>query len=349
MPIGFTNQDFLDTYKQCYSHIWRNILQYCHENKCNQLRRKRNKYKTIPCYSAVSYLLRLAKANICNYRNNHNKGKIMYEEERETLQKRLISHARNKEIAYGQKLRGYLSMKQEVCPSYVRKLIDTYFSERRKDALDINARFLILLEASLFVSRETIEFLYKINSCEKNDALRQFAFYSLQSMGEYPWLARKRKGKSRLSKTRLIDIKQTPTALLQVLYSHQHMLYQQYDVFLSHSSLDVNELLCLKRRFNKQGYVVYIDWINDRIMLNRENQDENTWPTLELRMRQSLKFVYVLTANSVLSESTQREVVYFKSLGKPIFYYKMDENVLLPEYLKDCCLEYKFSDDLSST
>ena len=84
-------------------------------------------------------------------------------------------------------------------------------------------------------------------------------------------------------------------------------------------------------------------------MLNRENQDENTWPTLELRMRQSLKFVYVLTANSVLSESTQREVVYFKSLGKPIFYYKMDENVLLPEYLKDCCLEYKFSDDLSST
>lgn len=39
------------------------------------------------------------------------------------------------------------------------------------------------------------------------------------------------------------------------------MLYQEYDVFLSHSSLDANELLQLKVLLNQQGKTVYIDWV----------------------------------------------------------------------------------------
>ena len=40
-----------------------------------------------------------------------------------------------------------------------------------------------------------------------------------------------------------IDVQKNPTELVQFIYTNQHMLYQEYDVFLSHSSLDVNELL----------------------------------------------------------------------------------------------------------
>ena len=88
---------------------------------------------------------------------------------------------------------------------------------------------------------------------------------------------------------------------------------QEYDVFLSHSSLDVNELLQLKVLLNQQGKTVYIDWINDRVMLNRQNQNQDTWKALELRMDQSKMLLYVLTDNSIKSPCTEREVLYFKN------------------------------------
>ena len=69
------------------------------------------------------------------------------------------------------------------------------------------------------------------------------AFYSLRRLGENPWLSKKRKGKRRLSMLMPIDVQKNPTELIQLIYTNQHMLYQEYDVFLSHSSLDVNELL----------------------------------------------------------------------------------------------------------
>ncbi len=110
-----------------------------------------------------------------------------------------------------------------------------------------------------------------------------------------------------------IDVQKNPTELMQLIYANQHMLYQEYDVFLSHSSLDVNELLQLKVLLNQQGKTVYIDWINDRVMLNRQNQNQDTWKALELRMDQSKMLLYVLTDNSIKSPCTEREVLYFKT------------------------------------
>lgn len=57
-------------------------------------------------------------------------------------------------------------------------------------------RYLILLEIAQFKCKESITFLSKINSCDKNNDMRLFAFNLLQQMGEHPWLARNRKGKT---------------------------------------------------------------------------------------------------------------------------------------------------------
>ena len=59
----------------------------------------------------------------------------------------------------------------------------------------MNARYLILLEASQFKCKETLSFLYKIAACDKNSDLRLMAFYALQKLGEHPWLGRDRKEK----------------------------------------------------------------------------------------------------------------------------------------------------------
>jgi hypothetical protein len=201
--------------------------------------------------------------------------------------------------------------------------------------LDINARYLILLEVSQFKCEETITFLYKVNANEKNDDLRKMAFYSLQRLGEHPWLARKRKGKQKQSQINPVNIKKNPTALLELIYSHQQLIYQSFDVFLSHSSLDVTELLRLKGALNSRNLTVYIDWVNDREMLQRANQNDDTWNALNLRMEQSKRMLFVLTDNSILSPCTQREVEYFQKLDKQILVYQPHPlTKVIPDYLK---------------
>ena len=46
-------------------------------------------------------------------------------------------------------------------------------------------------------------------------------------------------------------------------------------------------------------------------MLNRQNQNLDTWKALELRMDQSKTLLYVMTDNSIKSPCTEREVMYF--------------------------------------
>ena len=134
-----------------------------------------------------------------------------------------------------------------------------------------------------------------------------------------------------------IDVKKNPTELLELINTHQHLLYQTYDVFLSHSSLDSAELLRLKGLLNQQGKTVYIDWVNDRIMLDRQNQNNDTWNALELRMDQSKMLLYVMTDNSIRSPYTQREVEYFKNKSKSVKVYKPNPVSLpTPSYLDGC-------------
>ena len=335
LPVNFSNAEFVTMFKQCYTCTWNEIVQYCADRKRDYERRKSKGLRTVKWYTPHDYLMKYAYANLKNIRSAHQKGQILNEEERSMRIRDLTSKSAKKVANRSRALQEKLIWTQEVCPSYVKKLIYAYFSLRKKTTLDVNARYLILLEASQFKCSETIDFLHKVSACDKNYDLQLMAFYSLQRMGEHPWLARKRKGKKSLSQLKVIDIQKNPTALLDLIYSHQELLYQRYDVFLSHSSLDVKELLYIKSVLNSQGLVVYIDWINDRVMLNRDNQDENTWAALGLRMRQSAAMLFILTDHSVLSDSTKKEVMYFEGLGKRIFFYRHAPHTgLIPEYLQ---------------
>lgn len=83
--------------------------------------------------------------------------------------------------------------------------------------------------------------------------------------------------------------------------------------------------------------MVYIDWVNDNVMMNRRNQNDDTWNVLKMRMDESEKMLFVMTDNSLRSIWTPREIDYFKSLKKDIVVYQPEEiTEKLFESLSEC-------------
>lgn len=72
-------------------------------------------------------------------------------------------------------------------------------------------------------------------------------------------------------------------------------------------------------------------------MIDRRNQNEDTWNVLKLRMDESKKMLFVMTDNSLRSTWTPKEIDYFKSLNKEILVYQPEEIVEKPfDSLEDC-------------
>jgi hypothetical protein len=85
---------------------------------------------------------------------------------------------------------------------------------------------------------------------------------------------------------------------------------KQYDIFLSHSSLDKRLVITLVDLFNEAGYSVYVDWIEDT-QIDRSNVNKNTAQVLQGRMNDSKGLSYVATSNSTNSKWCPWELGYF--------------------------------------
>ena len=74
-----------------------------------------------------------------------------------------------------------------------------------------------------------------------------------------------------------------------------------YDLFISHSFQNKELVIGLMYLFEKTGYKVYIDWVNDS-KLDRQNVTPNTAALIKLRIRQSKGTSYIATSNSSQSK-----------------------------------------------
>lgn len=338
MSVGFTNEDFYEAYKKYYPYMMVEARKMCDDYKRHNNSRKKKGYKNRVFFPEPEEFLKQASSKTIGLtRKAHQGGDVMSTEElaRYTLMleqdsKRRIAERKRKEEAF-------LMLAQDVEPKYIKKLIDLYFRTRKTNTLDVNSRYLILLEIAQFKCKESISFLSKINSCDKNNDMRLLAFNLLQQMGEHSWLARNRKGKKRQSAVQPIDIAANPTRLVEHICKYQGCIHNRYDVFLSHSSYDTQQLLSLKQKLNAEGLVVYIDWVNDKVMMDRRNQNEDTWNVLKLRMDESEKMLFVMTDNSLRSTWTPKEIDYFKSLNKEILVYQPEEITEKPFDSLDGC------------
>ena len=73
-----------------------------------------------------------------------------------------------------------------------------------------------------------------------------------------------------------------------------------YDLFISHSFSDKELVVGLRYLFNKAGYNVYIDWVDDR-NLDRKNVTKATADVIKNRIKNSKALAYISTVNIKMS------------------------------------------------
>lgn len=88
---------------------------------------------------------------------------------------------------------------------------------------------------------------------------------------------------------------------------------KSYDVFLSHSYVDAQEILGLKIYLENVGYSVYVDWIEDR-QLDRSKVSKETAQLLKSRMKSCKSLFFATSENSENSKWMPWELGYFDGI-----------------------------------
>lgn len=95
--------------------------------------------------------------------------------------------------------------------------------------------------------------------------------------------------------------------------SRQFSKAQRYDIFLSHSSQDADEIYGVKSIIESSGLRVYVDWIDDP-ELDRADVSTTTAKVLRDRMKTCSSLVYVHSSNAAESVWMPWELGYFDGL-----------------------------------
>lgn len=72
----------------------------------------------------------------------------------------------------------------------------------------------------------------------------------------------------------------------------------RFDLFISHSYLNRNQVATLVELFKEAGYSVYVDWINDNNSLNRNYVTTDTALKIRKRVTQCNGMAYVATSEA---------------------------------------------------
>lgn len=85
--------------------------------------------------------------------------------------------------------------------------------------------------------------------------------------------------------------------------------HNSFDIFLSHSFLDKQDVEGLYLTLTKSGYSVYVDWIIDP-HLSRQNVTKSTAETIRERMNASKSLLFAISTNAGFSKWMPWELGY---------------------------------------
>ena len=335
MMPGFTDDDYVQTFRECYPHLWNDIsIKHTTYQKEDERLVKRGKKRRYKFPKPTNFILYKAAQIIQNERDKLSKG-ITVSQERIAQRKAELIDAAQREISQRKaKQEKKLAYVQSVRPEYSGYLIGKYLRHRRTHPEDVDTCYMYLQEASKYKCRDTIDLLQKVNAAERNYYLRHFAFLTLQKFGIKEVQLRKNpKGKPHPGDKTEPKKMETPEDLLNAIYNSQLEQHKTFDLFLSHSSRDVETLLRIKTMLNSQGVNVYIDWVNDREQLRRELTSMDTAKVIIERIKASNAMMYINTEAGASSQWTPWELGYADATGKKICVLQMGEVEARTAYL----------------
>ena len=108
------------------------------------------------------------------------------------------------------------------------------------------------------------------------------------------------------------------------LYVDELEKIKEFDVFISHNSQDEDKIVEFYKKLNQNGYVAYIDWVNDKFDLKRQWCNASTAEVIKERIKQSKVFIIFLSKSTLKSQWCPWELGYADALGKKICVFQYD-------------------------
>lgn len=320
MQKGFTDEEFVREFKNCYAYIWDDMLReqryYFHKNKTFKGRKPLlfpSPYRMV-IYAAFHKLKRVRR------------DEWIYETEESIniLRQELLHNSKSKQQKREEKRKKNVAYLQNVAPGYADSMIQTYFYYRHHHREDVDIRYYVIKEIEKFNSPRFIGFLKNIMSKDKNDCCREYAQRILHRWDATSVLQHKRYGKRHPSDRIKPTYPDNPTDLLAMIERIQMENDKSYNIFLSHRSTDKNRIIDIKNALNKMGFSVYVDWMIDRDGLEPSKYNEHTWSVLQHRIIHCDKVLYIHTSNCADSRWIPRELEYAQKCNLKIVMYNAD-------------------------
>ena len=136
------------------------------------------------------------------------------------------------------------------------------------------------------------------------------------------------------------------------MFSESKKTHVSFDIFLSHSFLDKDEVEGLYIELTNLGYSVYVDWIIDP-QLDRKNVTKQSASLIKDRMKASKSLLLAMSSNAEISKWIPWELGFIDGKTNkcaiipvskdPISqnYFKRSEYLLLYPYIKQASIDSK--------
>jgi len=241
---------------------------------------------------------------------------------------------------------------QEIEPFFLDELMGLY----DKKTTSQKDRVYIFKELQRYYCSKVIVFFKKKVETEYNRQLREMVFYHLKELGHFAILRKqkymripsKNKKRRKFLKDVYINerfnINEIPEELEYRIQNSKEQRIKTYDFFISHSSVDFNEIQCLIRELNRGKKNVYCDWINDNDYLKCNLVGLATRKVIEKRIEQSEAIILVVSEHSKKSKWVKYELNYAYQLNKPIYAIRK-EDISIESYSTDKLNDLWFQDE----
>lgn len=313
MPKDFSDEFFVEAFKRLYPNLWIDLekqYDYWHK-KNNELIKygKKSRYNFRKPYNFI-----LDCSYNCRMRLRTNPNRIILNSNQiEELERSIQENSLRKLEDQQNKLSNNLYRIQEIEPSYAKAYISEYFASH-----DLHERLEIIRELSKYKSDEIVSFFYKVNACTRNFSLKEESMHYIQGLGLPFYLKGKRKGKKSYIDNEKVHNESSPEVLMKRLQIDRLEKLKKFDIFLSHNSKNEEQIVRFYKNINKFGYIVYVDWVNDKFDLRREWCNSTTADVIKKRIEQSSVFVIYVTKDTLSSLWCAWELGYADALRKKI-------------------------------